>query len=282
MAISKVPSNIGSSAKQETGKAWMSEAAVEVRLNKRQFWMSELAGKAKEIVITYDKDNFQYQNNDITEKVFAAGGDYNSRVVVNVLKGVTLLGTTNASNRDIARNTFIFPTMILEIRNLVLNNYGRILGHGGRGSTPVGYDLDGNARSAYDGADAIQIYREGVTINNYGIIAGGGGGGDYNEYRHTGITGDTKFGPGGAPLGFGEPSASIDSPGESPYMAGLTGGAWGQYGKHNVGSTNNDVVAVNQYTKPGMAIFYHAPPTVNSYPGSQIFGLVTDDVSARP
>ena len=128
---------------------------------------------------------------------------------------------------------------------VVLENYGYLLGRGGRGGD-AGFDGQvGWHEAGQPGGPAIRSDGVVLHIANYGVIAGGGGGsgasGSYEEERLRKIS---ATGGGGAPYGRGGPicnthfgrswgqSASAGYPGRSGEAlgGGVRAGGWGEGG----------------------------------------------------
>ncbi|ANA49592.1 tail fiber protein; host specificity [Salmonella phage vB_SnwM_CGG4-1] len=198
MAVVGIPGNIGSSAKAETGQAWMSAAAVQLRLPGSDVWMSQFAGRSKEEIWEWGGANHSFNKDWLIGELRNRGG---TPVVINIradqvsyTPGVPL---------------FEFPGD-LPNAYITLNIYATIYGRGGNGSN--------GSSAGGGGGDCIHNWiGTRLRINNQGWICGGGGGGGGLQ-----INGDpSQGGGGGRPFGLGGTNgynlngtnASILSPG---------------------------------------------------------------------
>ncbi|MBA4709586.1 hypothetical protein [Aquitalea aquatica] len=123
---------------------------------------------------------------------------------------------------------------------IIIENYGYLLGRGGKGGT--GSDRQA-AQPGSAGGDALVLNNMNVRIDNRGIIAGGGGGGAAcgNGGLNACGGGGAPFGPDGDRLGNAPNgvAGTFDQPGRGGIINGVVrggyGGAWGERGG---GSTN--------------------------------------------
>ncbi|UPW42358.1 hypothetical protein EBPHNEJP_00060 [Salmonella phage CF-SP2] len=222
MAVVGIPGNIGSSAKAETGQAWMSAAAVQLRLPGSAVWMSQFAGRSKEEIWEWGGENHSFNKDWLIGELRARGG---TPVVINIrahqvsyTPGVPL---------------FEFPGD-LPNAYITLNIYADIYGRGGTGG--VAY-LGGNP-----GGDCIHNWiGNRLRINNQGWICGGGGGGGGFRVGHT-----EAGGGGGRPLGAGGVSslnlngdnATLGAPGRGYQLGTGYAGTGGDVG--NPGSASSE------------------------------------------
>lgn len=261
MAISNVPSFIGSSAVSETGERWMTAARTAVRLP-APGWLSELAGKSTEILVTITASNHNFNTADLHSAMLAAaGGTWPAtatwRIVVN--SGVQLV-CRNTGEQCMWFGGGINGKVIIE-------NHGHILGRGGQG----GWITCGNESCCNNGAaGGHAIYREAkitLEIRNFGIIGGGGGGGG-SGYTFSSAGGGRHFGQGGgggAPFGAGGYSSGPNHPrpgGGASYDTGARGGnggdnreAWGGTGG-NIGNNGGGAWGNNKANRGGGAAGY--------------------------
>ncbi|PEH74290.1 receptor-recognizing protein [Edwardsiella tarda] len=243
MAIATIPGWIGSSAVAETGERWMSAARRAVRLSPSG-WMSEMAGRSKEILVTLNGSNNGFSSTWLVEHI---EGLVNGNITGHVIKIVITSGTTLINDpSNLEEEVIYIPDTWGACTNIIIENHGRILGRGGNGG--------GQWRGGEPGYHAIQNdLGTKLIIRNHGIIAGGGGGG---SSAHREISGGREYGGGGgAPLGLGGRApyangnnASIDNPGSGAEYAGK-GGGWGQNGANDSYSGG----------KAGMAVRNKAP-----------------------
>lgn len=195
MAVSNVPSWIGSSAVNETGERWMTSARVKLRLGAAG-WLSELAGRSNEIVVVITSSNHNFYTGDLHAWMLsAAGGSWpasaNWKIVVN--PGVQLV-CRNTSEQVMWFGGGINGKVKIE-------NNGHIFGRGGS-NVSRGSGLPGGTAISREAKITLEIV-------NYGIISGGGGGGGWGDSNNT------LAGGGGAPFGLGNGggNATYDVPG---------------------------------------------------------------------
>lgn len=233
MAISNIPSWIGSSAVNETGERWMSAARTKMRLP-APGWLSELAGRSNEIVVTITASNHNFDTGQLHNLMLsAAGGSWpasaNWKIVVN--PGVQLVGKDTG-------NCMWFGGAING--TVVIENHGHILGRGGAGG-PVTCGSDSCSQNG--GVGGTAIYRESkitLDIRNYGIISGGGGGGGAG-YTFSSAGGGRHYGMGGgggAPFGAAGYVSGPNHPrpgGGGSYEGGAGGGSGGDRGEAHGG-----------------------------------------------
>lgn len=235
MAVSGVPSWIGSSAVNETGERWMSAARVKLRLAGAG-WLSELAGRSNEILVNITGSNHNFDTGTLHSwMVSAAGGSWpanaNWRIVVG--SGVQLVA------KDTGSQVMWFGGGING--KVIIENHGYILGRGGNGG-PVTCADAGCAQGGGGGGHAI--YREAkitLDIRNYGVISGGGGGGGAG-YTFSSAGGGRHYGQGGgggAPFGAAGHVSGPNHPrpgGGASWDGAGGGGAGGDRGEGHGGS----------------------------------------------
>lgn len=201
MAVVGVPGWIGSSAVNETGQRWMSQAAGQLRLGV-PCWMSQFAGRSREIIHTLGADH-NFNGQWFRDRCFEAGS---TPIVFNIT------GDLVSYSKDVPL-FFMYgdtPNEYVQLNIHGVTMYGR----GGNG----GSNSPGSA-----GGHCIQNDIGGrLRINNGGAIAGGGGGGG------GGNRGRLVFGGGGGrPFGAGGSSSNMSS--------GATAGSISDPGKGSVG-----------------------------------------------
>ena len=116
------------------------------------------------------------------------------KYLVNIMPGVTVSGCTSGDTA-LSFNSMLFNSSI------IINNYGTIEGAGGAGgygSLETGCSgLFAYATSGIPGGCAVSTKPGvGITINNYGLVAGGGGGGGGSGGNPTGYGGGGGGGAG--------------------------------------------------------------------------------------
>ncbi|PJZ22119.1 receptor-recognizing protein [Bacillus cereus] len=187
MAVVGVPGWIGSSAVNETGQRWMSQAAGQLRLGV-PCWMSQFAGRSREIIHTLGADH-NFNGQWFRDRCFEAGS---TPIVFNIT------GDLVSYSKDVPL-FFMYgdtPNEYVQLNIHGVTMYGR----GGNG----GSNSPGSA-----GGHCIQNDIGGrLRINNGGAIAGGGGGGGGGYYSPFSQMRLTFGGGGGRP--FGAPGGSID------------------------------------------------------------------------
>ena len=162
MAVVGVGGWIGSSAKAETGKDWMSAAMGTLGVPVPG-WMSQLAGKSKEV---------QYS--------IGANHNYNKDTLINYLRSigstaavVTITGDLVSYSSAVA--CLEFPS---DLQNsyitLIINSGVTVYGRGGNGGS--------NSAGSAGGAAIQNGIGSRLRITNRGAIAGGGGGGGGGSY----------------------------------------------------------------------------------------------------
>ena len=167
----------------------------------------------KEFVLYITGSNHNVTADWVWEHLHAMGGgtEVDIRIIVN--SGVQLV-TSDSS----VRGVFNFYGG-WSGRNIIIENYGHIVGRGSRGGGTWGYDAPQGGRAIYN--ESVNL-----TVFNHGIISGGGGGGG-GSYRLAG--GDTIGGGGGAPFGAG--GQAEDGGGAASYTGaggpGASKAGWG-------------------------------------------------------
>lgn len=218
MAVVGVPGWIGSSAVNETGQRWMSQAAGQLRLGV-PCWMSQFAGRSREIIHTLGADH-NFNGQWFRDRCFEAGS-------VPIVFNIT--GDLVSYSKDVPL-FFMYgdtPNEYVQLNIHGVTMYGR----GGNG----GSDSPGSA-----GGHCIQNdigWR--LRINNGGAIAGGGGGGGggyYSPFPRMRLTfgggGGRPFGaPGGsAYMQSGATAGTISAPGAGSVNGIYNGGGGGEVG----------------------------------------------------
>lgn len=217
MAVVGVPGWIGSSAANETGQRWMSQAAGQLRLGV-PCWMSQFAGRSREIIHTLGADH-NFNGQWFRDRCFEAGS---TPIVFNIT------GDLVSYSKDVPL-FFMYgdtPNEYVQLNIHGVTMYGR----GGNG----GSNSPGSA-----GGHCIQNDIGGrLRINNGGAIAGGGGGGGGGNYGRLsfGGGGGRPFGAGGSSshMGAGATAGTISAPGAGSVGEGslwvYTGGNGGEVG----------------------------------------------------
>ncbi len=222
MAVVGIPGWIGESAAQETGHRYMYQARQVLRLP-GDGWMSEMAGRSKEIELTYGANhNLGY---DWLVGVLASYGTI--PVVVNITGSWVAANTSGPC-------IYIPASLQNEYIKLVIHSGVMVSGRGGDGAT-IGsrYGKPGGVGITNEIGGRLHIY-------NYGSICGGGGGGggvSLNSNIVSAGSGGRPFGLGGTGEGRDSQSgytASIDSPGATPPATRFdtVGGAGGDVGQN--------------------------------------------------
>ena len=218
MAVVGVGGWIGSSAKAETGKDWMSAAMGTLGVPVPG-WMSQLAGKSKEV---------QYS--------IGANHNYNKDTLINYLRSigstaavVTITGDLVSYSSAVA--CLEFPS---DLQNsyitLIINSGVTVYGRGGNGGS--------NSAGSAGGAAIQNGIGNRLRITNRGAIAGGGGGGGGGNRGRLifGGGGGRPFGAGGSSshMSSGAAAGTISAPGRGSVgegsLSAYTGGSGGNVG----------------------------------------------------
>lgn len=217
MAVVGVPGWIGSSAANETGQRWMSQAAGQLRLGV-PCWMSQFSGRSREIIHTLGADH-NFNGQWFRDRCFEAGS---TPIVFNIT------GDLVSYSKDVPL-FFMYGDTPNEY--VQLNIHGvTMFGRGGNG----GSNSPGSA-----GGHCIQNDIGGrLRINNGGAIAGGGGGGGGGNRGRLifGGGGGRPFGAGGSSshMSSGATAGSISAPGKGSVgegsLSAYTGGSGGNVG----------------------------------------------------
>lgn len=250
MAVVGVPGWIGSSAANETGQRWMSQAAGQLRLGV-PCWMSQFSGRSREIIHTLGADH-NFNGQWFRDRCFEAGS---TPIVFNIT------GDLVSYSKDVPL-FFMYgdtPNEYVQLNIHGVTMYGR----GGNG----GSNGPGSA-----GGHCIQNDIGGrLRINNGGAIAGGGGGGGGGNRGRLvfGGGGGRPFGAAGSSsnMGSGATAGTIYAPGQgsvgSGSLSAYTGGAGGNVGAaggrcntHGNGTEYNGGAA-------GYAVIGSAPTWIN-------------------
>lgn len=193
-----------------------------------------------EVSVTNYNVNADFLHQLIIDQVGFIPSD--SYLVIRVLAGVYLV-SPRYQNRD--AYCFHITPAIVGSNNVILENYGIILGGGGNGGDVNG----GYARDGGPGSSGILVNHPGKTVefDNRGTIGGGGGGGGGNRFQQretaVGGGGGAPFGGGGivSESGFqqsnGSPATltSYGNGGSVSVDVGGRGGYWGEQGKTGTG-----------------------------------------------
>lgn len=202
---------VGTSAKAETGKGWMSEARLELRLPKAG-WMSEMIGKSTEVKYTNTTNRTQANIHTLM----------GSPTVPNIYVFENTATISAATQGGWALQTGSFPAG----STLKIINRGHIRGGGGDGGTSKP-----TAGSA--GGSALVLNFPTTIDNTSGTIwgGGGGGGGGKGDIGGGGGGAGSPAGRGGAVGGYGGTATAGGSGGGT----GGTGGAAGAAGAAGTG-----------------------------------------------
>lgn len=253
MAVVGVPGWIGSSAANETGQRWMSQAAGQLRLGV-PCWMSQFAGRSREIIHTVSA-NHNFNGQWFRDRCFEAGG---APIVFNIV------GDIVSYSKDVPL-FFMYGDTPNEY--VVLNIHGGVhmWGRGGNG----GYTHSGGDGNGTQGGHVIQNDIGGrLRIWNYGVIAAGGGGGGGIAYRpHSGANWQDIGGGGGRPFGgaggggYSGGAASYEGPGGGYDYGNAHSGAGGNAGAsgQNAWSDGGKVLKVGVGGASGHAVFGSSP-----------------------
>lgn len=235
MAISGLPSWIGSQAVSETGQRSMYNARAALGLAGAG-WMSEMAGKERTVIVNITNVDHNFNTGTLHQWMLnAAGGSWPAqatwRIIVAPAASLISMGTSNAC--------MWFGGAING--KVIIENHGHIFGRGGAG----GAITCGDAGCTQGGsAGGHAIYREPkitLEIINYGVIAGGGGGGG-GGYTFSSAGGGRHYGQGGgggAPYGAGGYTSGMNHPrpgSVAGYTDGGVGGTGGDSGEAHGGT----------------------------------------------
>lgn len=172
---------VGSSAKAETGMAWMGDARVALRLP-RAGWMSEMVGRSKEI-------RFVNNTNRTQANIYALMGSPKEVTTYIFENNATISAATQGGW---ALQTGAFPAG----STLTIINRGFIRGGGGNGGKK------GSVRGL-NGGDALILNFPTHINNSQGYIYGGGGGGSAAPRSTTNRVIKEGGGGAGTPAGLG-------------------------------------------------------------------------------
>lgn len=215
------------------------------------------------------------------------------KYLINISAGVTISGC-NPGDTALSFSSMPFDASV------VINNYGTIQGAGGSGGNGT-LEQGCSLLWRYAGAGAAGGYAVstrsgvGITINNYGIVAGGGGGGGGSGGNTAGYGGGGgggagvvggAGGPGGGTFGGGlvcvptiiasagssgtATAGGAGGPGDSGGAAGGSGGDRGQPGQTGTGNFSG----FNMGGPAGKAIGGGSGNTLININGGQYFGVV--------
>ncbi|QEL57042.1 hypothetical protein [Chromobacterium paludis] len=194
-----------------------------------------------ELVVVLAASNYNFDTGSLHQQmVTAAGGSWPQGATFRVIvqPGVQLV------SKDTSNACFWFGGAIVG-NTVIVENYGQILGRGGKGGDCGNRPMPGENGSAAIWVDGgIKLF-----VSNQGLIAGGGGGGagglsirnvGTRRYRCSG-GGGAPFGPAGACDDASGGSANYEQAGNThtSWVASGSGGAWGQSGSGGIYSTYN-------------------------------------------
>lgn len=257
MAVVGVPGWIGSSAANETGQRWMSQAAGQLRLGV-PCWMSNMIGRSVEVIHTLGADH-NFNGQWFRDRCFEAGS---APIVFNIT------GNLVSYSRDVPL-FFMYGDTPNEYVQLNIGGGVHMWGRGGQG----GWTHSGGDGNGQQGGHCIQNDIGGrLRINNGGVICGGGGGGGGIAYRpHSGANwqdigggGGRPFGPGGGG-GYSGGAASYDGPGGGYNYGTAHSGQGGDAGANgqNAWYDGGKVLKVGAGGAAGYAVIGSAPTWQN-------------------
>lgn len=239
---------VGSSAKNETGKEWMSQAGTVLRMT-IPFMMSSMIGRSKEITITLGS-NHSYDRNDLINKLRALG----STPAVVVISGDLVAQNTGVPCLEFPSN---LPNEYVHLR-VNANVYGR----GGAGNS------NGQYSGQPGGPCILNNFGTRLRIENNAAICGGGGGGGGVQLSSvvSGGSGGRPFGAAGIASGRDSHdgyAATLTAPGATPPKTryGTTGGAGGDVGRPGASGTNDGGNITNLPGGAAGAALYGNAPT---------------------
>lgn len=198
---------VGSSAKAETGMAWMGDARVALRLP-RAGWMSEMVGRSKEI-------RFVNNTNRTQANIYELMGSPKEVTTYIFENNATISAATQGGW---ALQTGAFPAG----STLTIINRGFIRGGGGNSTNGAGQK----------GGDALILNFPTHLNNSQGYIYGGGGGG--GSWAAGGIVA-TGGGGAGTPAGL----ARTGSNGTGSNGTATTGGSGSSFAQARAGKGGN-------------------------------------------
>ena len=246
MAVVGVPGWIGSSAANETGQRWMSQAAGQLRLGV-PCWMSQFSGRSREIIHTLGADH-NFNGQWFRDRCFEAGS---APIVFNIT------GNLVSYSKDVPL-FFMYGDTPNEYVTLNIHGGVHMWGRGGNGTV--------NGNPGTNGGDVIQNDIGGrLRIWNYGVIASGGGGGGAVSLQNSWAPNATAGGGGGRPFGIGGGgvnwpggNASYDAPGGAGYTSQFGGGNGGDAGGRGGDGWGNHL-SRSGGGAPGRAVFGSSP-----------------------
>lgn len=246
MAVVGIPGWIGTSAVAETGQRWMSAASRELRLGNPS-WMSQFAGRSREIIHTLGADH-NFNGQWFRDRCFEAGG---APIVFNIT------GNLVSYSKDVPL-FFMYGDTPNEYVTLNIHGGVHMWGRGGNGSV--------NGNPGTNGGDVIQNGIGGrLRIWNYGVIASGGGGGGAVSLQNSWSANATAGGGGGRPFGIGGGgvnwpggNASYDAPGGAGHISRFGGGNGGDAGAWGGDGWGNHL-SRSGGGAPGRAVFGSSP-----------------------
>lgn len=184
--------NIGTSAFNETGKRYMSEARAAVRLPATPGPLSQMIGRSVEVNLSIGANN-SYNRDTLITWMRAQG---TAPVVITITGNIVSVNTAQACLE--------FPSNLTnEYVQLNINSGVTVYGRGGN-SVLSGTGLAGG-RAIYNAIGTR------LRINNKGAIAGGGGGGG-GAYWASSVSTVRGAGGGGRPFGVAATGGNIQNP----------------------------------------------------------------------
>lgn len=212
---------VGSSAKAETGKAWMGDARVALRLS-RAGWMSQMVGRSVEVKYTNTTNRKQANIHTLM----------GSPTVANIYIFENTATISAASAGGWALRTGSFPAG----STLKIVNKGYIRGGGGNGGNY-------NNSNGQAGGTALYIDFPVSVDNTSGGIYGGGGGGAGGAWGGGGGGAGMVAGAGGSAVGTNVGVAGTATAGgrssSTNNGGGGKGGGLGAAGSRGAGATGN-------------------------------------------
>ena len=223
---------VGSSAKLETGKEWMSEARKELRLTSNG-WMSEMIGESVEIRFINIVDITAASIYELMGSPTAAGN--------YIFENTATISADTQSGTALSTGTFPAGS------TLKIINKGYIRGGGGNG----GFGGGSVGGPGFAGGSGLSLNFAAIIDNTAGFIYGGGGGG--GGAGSASVDGGSGGGGGaGSPVGIGGKGAgyygvngvdgTIESGGNGGPWKGLIvgyGGTIGNPGTQPAGQSGN-------------------------------------------
>lgn len=238
--------NIGTSAFNETGKRYMSEARAAVRLPAKPGALSQMIGRSVEVNLSI-ASNHNYDKNVLVNWMLAQG---TTPVVITITGDLVGVNTSQACLE--------FPSNLSnEYVQLNINSGVTVYGRGGNG---------GNKSNGGAGGTAINNgIGTRLRITNNGAIAGGGGGGGAT-YVKSSLSDGVYGGGGGRP--FGTRGASSGPMSSNSTDATLTAAGKGAVSKGTAGAGNGGNVGAAGSNGYGGGTMYNGGAAGKAVAGS--------------